>query len=103
MTRRKEKLIALAAVFVALALGLSPWLYCCFGISHFSRVPDADTFRIKKGMTRDEVQAMLGRPNHTESGGRFWAYYTWEGGLLAPLFPVYITFDDQGRVQAVFV
>ena len=89
--------------FVAVTVAISACAFCFLSHNYFFRVKDADTFLVERGMTREQVKEILGPPNHTESDGKYWAYYTWEGGLLAPLFPVYIHFDEDGRVLAVFV
>ena len=89
-------------VVIAIAAVVTPCVSCFMWSAFVPRVTNADTFRIEKGMTKDEVKAILGPPNHMESGGKLWAYYTYEGGLLAPLQPMYISFDDEGEVDARF-
>jgi outer membrane protein assembly factor BamE (lipoprotein component of BamABCDE complex) len=74
----------------------------CLWVGCLNRVWDATTFRIKEGMTTDEVRAIAGSPNDTENDGTLWAYWTVEDGPTAPLNPVYVKFDAEGRVVAVW-
>lgn len=96
MTSKTAKTLAIVAV------AMSPCLFCICSTGYFSRVTWKDLCRIEKGMTREQVVEIVGRPNHTESDGRYWAYYTWDEGILAPFFPIYVSFDKDNRVQGVF-
>lgn len=86
----------LGVPILAAGLLFSVWVGC------LNRVPDADTFRIKDGMTKDEVRAIVGGPSRTENGGALWAYWLIEDGPTAPLNPVYVSFDGDGRVAHVW-
>jgi outer membrane protein assembly factor BamE (lipoprotein component of BamABCDE complex) len=83
---------------IPLAAGLS----FCLWVGCLNRVPDAVTYQIKEGMTKDEVRAVAGEPSHTENGGTLWAYWIFEHGPTAPLSPVYVSFDADERVTAVW-
>ena len=47
---------------------------CCLLPCLGRRVPDAHTFKVEKGMTRDEVYAILGEPNERQmhAGEELW-------------------------------
>jgi hypothetical protein len=53
-------------------------------------------------MTKDEVRAVAGGPSHTENDGTLWAYWIIEDGPTAPINPVYVSFDSEGRVARVW-
>src|SRR6266404_1847804 len=96
MTRMKHwPVIVAGTLFCVTAISC---LSTCLWTGYFRRVAAADTFQITPGMSREDVKAILGPPNHIESGGRYWAYYTDEGGILAPLCPMYVSFDEDGKV-----
>ncbi len=95
---RIKKLLVFAAIFVV----ISP-CFSCLAWSTFSRrVTTADLMRIEKGMSKHEVLAIVGRPNHEESGGTLWAYYAVEAGIFAPFSSMYIEFDENDKVLARF-
>ena len=94
------KLVAAAVVGCGLLLA-SCCLLPCLG----RRVPDALTFQVKEGMTRDEVFAILGEPNERQpsrDGEELWGYYIQEFGCSAWMNPVYVRFSGEGKVLSVW-
>lgn len=70
------------------------------GCANVSRPRDADFDRVRQGMTRAEVETMLGKPHETMpfplSGNMSWDYYYWDQwGYLARYS---VTFGPQGQV-----
>lgn len=82
--------------FLAAGLSFCLWAGC------LNRVPGGVTFQIKEGMTKEEVRAVVGAPSHTENDGTLWAFWLMEDGPMAPLNPVYVSFDGDGRVAHVW-
>jgi outer membrane protein assembly factor BamE (lipoprotein component of BamABCDE complex) len=59
-------------------------------------VPGALTYEVKPGMTKDEVHAILGKPNWRQSGRdgeELWGYYIKEFGCSAWLNPILIQLE----------
>lgn len=94
MSTRRMKWLGVPVTAVGLSFGL--WAGC------LNRVSDSTVLQIKEGMTKDEVRAVAGGPSHTENDGTLWAYWLIEDGPTAPLNPVYVSFDSEGRVVHVW-
>lgn len=85
-------------------------LLACLGIASlwlmlklFEGVDDQLTFQIKPGMTRNQVTAILGKPQTSESEDRLWGYYIRDFGPTAFMFPFCVSFDENGKVADTWV
>ena len=94
--RIKECLVC-AAIVVAIA----PCISCLAWTALARRVATADLILVEVGMSKEEVLAFVGPTNHEECGGKYWAYYT-KYDIFAPFYPMYVMFNEDGKVVARF-
>jgi len=68
---------------------------------YYINIPNPKIQLINLGMSKSEVQKLIGEPNWIESND-LWAYKIYSEGIWGWLLPYYIQFDKTGLVVAVF-
>ena len=84
---------------VALLICISSYVYLSITIL------DAEPRKIQliaTGMTKGQVETLIGPPDWTESATGLWAYRVRGDGIGGILVPYYLEFDPQGHLLRVF-
>lgn len=90
---------SLASLFLAFSLGIALPMALVGGCTAMF-VEDAETLRIKPGMTEPQVRAILGEPSSIdefEVRVVMWTYWT------GPAIPFFVRFDADGIVTSTWI